>query len=159
MGWVPRATGAEPTEAVYHFDKADVVVTLDADFLSCGPQGVRYSRDFATRRRATIDAEEHAAGAPAEADAHAGMNRLYAIESTPTLTGAKADHRLALRASEIQAAAQALSSGGSGGSFSNANAQKFLAAVAKDLQAHRGQVGRRRRRIPARGGAPAGARS
>ena len=67
------------------------------------------------------------------------MNRLYAIESTPTLTGAKADHRLALRASEIQAAAQALSSGGSGGSFSNANAQKFLAAVAKDLQAHRGR--------------------
>ena len=67
------------------------------------------------------------------------MNRLYAIESTPTLTGAKADHRLALRASEIEAAAQALSAGGSGGSFSNTNAQKFLAAAAKDLQAHRGR--------------------
>ena len=51
----------EATEAVYHFDKADVVVTLDADFLSCGPQSVRYSRDFANRRRARIDAE-HADG-------------------------------------------------------------------------------------------------
>src|SRR5215204_1145789 len=140
---IPRATGADATEAVYHFDKADVIVTLDADFLSCGPQSIRYSRDFADRRHSTIDAEEHAAGAPAEGEAPANMNRLYAIESTPTLTGAKADHRLALRASEIQAAAQALSSGsagsaGAGGSFSNANAQKFLAAVAKDLQAHRG---------------------
>src|SRR5262249_60580061 len=51
---------------------------------------------------------------------------------------AKADHRLTLRASEIEAAAQALSGSGSG-SFSNANASKFLAAVVKDLQAHRGR--------------------
>ena len=67
------------------------------------------------------------------------MPRLYAIESTPTLTGAKADHRLALKPSEIEAAARALSGGSAAGSFSNANAAKFLAAVAKDLQAHRGR--------------------
>ena len=136
---VTRATAADPSDAIYHFDKADVVVSLDADFLACGPASVRYSRDFATRRRAGADAE-HAEQAGGEgAEAPAGMNRLYAIESTPTLTGAKADHRLALRASEIHGAAQALSSAGAGGSFSNANAQKFLAAVAKDLQAHRGR--------------------
>lgn len=136
---VPRAAGAEATDAIYHFDKADVVVTLDADVLACGPASVRYARDFATRRRAGVDAE-HAepAAAGEQHEAPAGMNRLYAIESTPTLTGAKADHRLPLRASEIQAAAQALSSGGSG-SFSNADAGKFLAAVAKDLQVHRGR--------------------
>src|SRR5262249_27178373 len=68
----------------------------------------------------------------------APMNRLYAIESTPTLTGAKADHRLPLRASEIEAAARALSGEGTG-SFGNPAAQKFLAAAAKDLQAHRGR--------------------
>ena len=97
---------------------------------------VRYSRDFANRRRQGVDGD-HAVDAHAEGGAKP-MNRLYAIESTPSLTGAKADHRLALRASEIEAAAQALSSGSSTATFSNANAQKFIAAVAKDLQAHRG---------------------
>jgi molybdopterin-containing oxidoreductase family iron-sulfur binding subunit len=131
-----RAAGIQGAP-IYHFDKADVVVTLDADFLSCGPQSVRYSRDFANRRRAGIDAD-HDAAAPAEEAALPPMNRLYAIESTPTLTGAKADHRLPLRASEIEAAARALSSSASG-SFSNPNAAAFLAAAAKDLQAHRGR--------------------
>ena len=42
---------------IYHFDKADVVVSLDADFLTCGPAAVRYTRDFADRRRVTDDAE------------------------------------------------------------------------------------------------------
>ncbi|HET7697278.1 MAG TPA: TAT-variant-translocated molybdopterin oxidoreductase [Vicinamibacterales bacterium] len=144
---VPVGTnGAAPAgEPTYHFDKADVVVTLDADFLTCGPASIRYSRDFANRRKAGIDAgheaapAEGAANAAAQAAPASPMNRVYAIESTPTLTGAKADHRLALRASEIEAAARALSSGGSGGSFSNGNAAKFLAAAAKDLQAHRGR--------------------
>jgi MoCo/4Fe-4S cofactor protein with predicted Tat translocation signal len=121
-----------PSDAIYHFDKADVIVTLDSDFLSFGASSVRYAHDFAERRRAGVDVEHGAA-----AEHAAVMPRLYAIESTPTLTGAKADHRLALKASEIEAAARALSAGG--GSFSNAGAQKFIAAVAKDLQAHRGR--------------------
>jgi molybdopterin-containing oxidoreductase family iron-sulfur binding subunit len=116
-------------DPIYHFDKADVVVSLDADFLGGGPASVRYSRDFANRRRSAVDGEGSEA---------ATMNRLYAIESTPTLTGAKADHRLPLRAAEIEAAARALS-GQSAGSLSNPAAQKFLAAVVKDLQAHRGR--------------------
>ena len=122
------------SDAIYHFDKADVIVTLDADFLSSGPASVRYSRDFAERRRAGVDVEH---GSTGEAGA-AAMSRLYAIESTPTLTGAKADHRLALRASEIETAARSLS-GTAAVTFSNASAQKFLAAVVKDLQAHRGR--------------------
>src|SRR5205085_6053754 len=36
---------------VYHFDKADVIVALDADFLSCGAANVRYAHDYAERRR------------------------------------------------------------------------------------------------------------
>src|SRR3954452_18120868 len=118
---------------MHHFDKADVVVALDSDFLACGPAAIRYSKDFATRRRVTDDKKE--------------MNRLYAIESTPTLTGAKADHRLALRASEIEGFARALAAaiGGGGGAagagapVSAADAQKWIASVAKDLQAHRGR--------------------
>ncbi len=80
------------------------------------------------------------------------MNRFYAIESTPSLTGAKADHRLVLKAGEIEGFARQLSGSlgaGSGSSPSpgsrvpspepaNADAAKWVAALAKDLQAHRG---------------------
>ncbi len=59
------------------------MVSLDADFLGFGPSMVRYTRDFADRRRVTDDAKQ--------------MNRLYVIESSPTLTGAKAEHRLPIR--------------------------------------------------------------
>ena len=36
------------------------------------------------------------------------MNRLYAVESTPSLTGAKADHRLPMRASDVEGFARQL---------------------------------------------------
>jgi MoCo/4Fe-4S cofactor protein with predicted Tat translocation signal len=126
--------GAEPMEAVYQFDKADVILALDADFMCSGPGALRYTRDFSNRRRVTDDGKT--------------MNRLYAIESTPTLTGAKADHRLPLKASEIEpfarqlaAAAGATVPAGSGGEGRawTADEQKWIAAVAKDLAAHRGR--------------------
>ena len=77
----------QPVETRYDFSKADVVVSLDADFLYAGyPGNTRYIRDFASRR-----------------DPDSGnMNRLYVIESTPSSTGAKADHRLPLRAPDIE---------------------------------------------------------
>ncbi len=111
-----RQAAGHAADAVYHFDKADVIVSLDADFIASGPAAIRYQRDFAARRRAGVDGD--GAGAPP-------MNRLYAIESTPTLTGAKADHRLPLRASEIEAAARALAGSGSttAGSITNPVAQ------------------------------------
>ena len=76
----------QPVETRYDFSKADVIVSLDADFLYAGfPGNTRYIRDFASRR-----------------NPDAPMNRLYAIESTPTSTGAKADHRLPVRVSHIE---------------------------------------------------------
>ena len=66
------------------------------------------------------------------------MNRLYVVESMPTVTGFKAEHRLALKPSEIGAFAQALANGG-GGSFSNPDAAKFLSALAADLKASGGK--------------------
>src|SRR5260370_3146252 len=36
---------------VYHFDKANVVVSLGGDFLGNGPGHLRYARDFMSRRR------------------------------------------------------------------------------------------------------------
>src|ERR1700747_1173635 len=76
----------EPVETRYDLSKADVIVSLDADFLYAGfPGNVRYIRDFGSRR-----------------NPDGKMNRLYVIESTPTSTGAKADHRVPLRADQIE---------------------------------------------------------
>src|SRR5208282_632002 len=85
----------QPVETRYDFEKADVIVSLDADFLYAGfPGNVRYIRDFAKRR-----------------NPDGKMNRLYVIESTPTTTGAKADHRLAVQASRIETLAGAFVNG------------------------------------------------
>src|SRR6202162_3585016 len=84
----------QPVETRYDLSKADVIVSLDADFLyAVFPGNTKYIRDFAKRR-----------------NPDGKMNRLYVIERTPTTTGAKADHRLPLRASEIERFAHDLSS-------------------------------------------------
>ncbi len=71
--------------ASYHFDKADVILSLGADFLASGPMGLRNARKFSARRQ------------PNE-----GMSRLYAAESTPTLTGSMADHLFVLKPDELE---------------------------------------------------------
>jgi MoCo/4Fe-4S cofactor protein with predicted Tat translocation signal len=119
-------------DAQYRFDRADVILALDADFLGCGPGSLRYARDFAARRR------------PENGER---MSRFYAIESMPTSTGSRADHRLALKPTAIDAIvrriADSILAQGSSASppvaqgFSPA-AAKFADAVAKDLKAHRG---------------------
>src|SRR3981189_3884758 len=68
------------------------------------------------------------------------MNRLCVVEPTPSVTGATADHRLPLRASEVELFTRALAAKvGLGGSASvPPDAAKWLDAVGKDLQAHKG---------------------
>jgi MoCo/4Fe-4S cofactor protein with predicted Tat translocation signal len=117
----------QPVETLYDFEKADVIVSLDADFLYAGfPGNVRYIRDFAKRR--APDGE---------------MNRLYVIESTPTTTGAKADHRLPVRAWGGEAllrtlAASGLSINSGGSTLLNGEQTNFVGVLAGDLQKHRG---------------------
>src|SRR5258708_36331943 len=67
------------------------------------------------------------------------MNRLYVVEPTPSVTGATADHRLPLRSSEVELFARALAAKlGLGGSAAiPPDAEKWLEAVAKDLQKHK----------------------
>ena len=132
---VVRPAGVPSAAApVYQFDKADVVVALDSDFLTCGAGNVRYSKDFAARRRLTEE--------------NTSMNRLYAIESTPTLTGAKADHRLSVAASEVEGIARELAAAitgsaapapSAGGRTGAPDVARWVAAIAKDLQAHKGR--------------------
>lgn len=121
------STFGQPVDVQYNFEKARVVLSLDGDFLSSGVPGFhRNARQFAAQRRPELKEE---------------MLRFYTVESTPTNTGAKADHRLLVRASEVENFARALAAqlgvGGVSGELS-ARGRKFLAAVAKDLQAHRG---------------------
>ncbi|HEY6050854.1 MAG TPA: TAT-variant-translocated molybdopterin oxidoreductase, partial [Thermoanaerobaculia bacterium] len=123
-----RMAFGEPVEPIYHFDRADVVLSLDADFLSCGPGQLRWARDFAARRRVGKDG--------------ADLNRLYAVESTPCNTGAKADHRLPMRARDVEGFARQLAAAlgaGPGGVAPSGAAAAFLQAAAADLRAHRGR--------------------
>jgi MoCo/4Fe-4S cofactor protein with predicted Tat translocation signal len=115
----------QPVETRYDFSKADVIVSLDADFLYAGfPGNTRYIRDFAKRR-----------------NPDGPMSRFYAIESTPTSTGAKADHRLPVRAVDVEMLARTLSGAvgvGTSGSVATGEGEKFLKALAVDLQSHKG---------------------
>src|SRR5262249_8560761 len=119
-------------DAQYDFEAADVVVSLDADFLSGSwfPGFVRYARAFMSRR--TL------------AEGSRAMNRLYVVESSPTTTGAKADHKLGLRPSEVEKIARALAAkvGVSAASAAGAlspEEQKWIDVVAAELTENRGR--------------------
>ena len=129
---------------VYRFDQADVIVSLDADFISSGPGHVRYARDFASRR---------ALEGPSST-----LNRLYVVESMPTSTGAIADHRKAIRASDVEAFARELACSHCGAECERRWLGRgkipadWTRAVAKDLdRPSRHIAGDRRRRAAARG--------
>jgi MoCo/4Fe-4S cofactor protein with predicted Tat translocation signal len=87
----------EPVEPQYRFDRADVVLSLEADFVSSHPASLRLVRELASRRKPSGETP--------------GMSRLYVVEGSPTSTGASADHRLALRSSEIEGFARAVAAG------------------------------------------------
>jgi MoCo/4Fe-4S cofactor protein with predicted Tat translocation signal len=123
-----RLAFGEYANAVYRFEQADVILSLDADFLCSGPGNVRYARDFAKRR--------HVEGP------QSGMNRLYVVESTPSNTGAMADHRLPLLSRDIEAFARSVSNelGDDTGAGIAPNLPKeWISAVARDLKTHRGR--------------------
>jgi len=123
-------TWAENGPAIqYDLSAADVIVSLDADFLSGAsyPGFHKLVGDYAKRRKDPTK-----------------LNRLYSIESTPTTTGLKAEHRLGLRASEIPAftaeLAKALGVSVDAPAYAWTDAQKkFLTVLAKDLKANAGK--------------------
>ncbi len=111
----------------YRFDRADVVVSLDCDFLGLDAPAVTYVSDFAKRRRKTE-----------------AMNRLYVAESQFSVTGGMADHRKRMRAGEVRSfaieLAQELALLPAGLNVLNDSAGPgFAAAVARDLKRSRGR--------------------
>ena len=126
-----RYAFGQPVEVRYDLSAADVIVSLDADFLGAGRDQTRMMRDFSERRVL-----------------HAGnnreMNRLYVIESSTTVTGTKADHRQPIAPAKIESFAIALAEalGVEHGLTSQAPAHgvdpAWIRALAGDLQRHRG---------------------
>jgi MoCo/4Fe-4S cofactor protein with predicted Tat translocation signal len=111
---------------VYKFDQADVVLSVDGNFLGNGPGGVRYARDFVSKRVLR--------------GGNMTQSRFYAVETTPTSTGCKADHRQAIKPSEVagflRSLTASLGGGTANGPLSNT---KFYSALVKDLQAAKGK--------------------
>ncbi len=115
--------------AQYDFTKAQVIVSLDSDFLGLHPCGIKNSRQFADGR---------------DAD-HGKMNRMYCVETQYTTTGASADHRMSLPSGKIASFAAALST-----AIKSASAdghidkelryrERLLAAMAQDLKKNKGK--------------------
>ncbi|MGY4513522.1 Fe-S-cluster-containing dehydrogenase component [Bradyrhizobium sp. USDA 3650] len=103
-----------------------MIVALDADPLGHGPDQIRIGRGFATRR----------------GDAN-GFSRLYCIESALTVTGAKADERLALRPEAIErfAAALARQLGVPAGAAELPEPERvLLRKITADLTGHKGEA-------------------
>jgi molybdopterin-containing oxidoreductase family iron-sulfur binding subunit len=117
----------QPVETLYDFSKAKVLLSLDGDFLSSGFPGFhKYTRDFSRGRRPELKEE---------------MLRFYAVESATTNTAAKADHRMHVKASEVEGFARALASklgAAQAGGEIKVSQKKFVDALVKDLQANRG---------------------
>ena len=132
-----RLAFGRPLEARHDLTRAQVILSLDADFLTDGPEQIRLHRQFSSRR---LPGEE--------------MNRLYVAEPCLTPTGTMADHRLRVRGSEVIAVTQAvlaelvklegMSQLGALASLPRAQPQvrvdtRWATAVAKDLHRTRGR--------------------
>src|SRR4051812_2695348 len=119
---------------IARLDRAETIVTLDCDLFLEHPAALKYSRDFARSRR-----QSGSLGV-------GKMNRLWAIESVFTNTGAMADHRLALRAELGLPLAVALDARLSGGTAPAAEflqepkVDKFLRFLVEELKANRGKA-------------------
>jgi len=157
---IAKAFG-KPLNVTYDFLKADVVLSLDADLLTSGPGHVRYARDFADRRKIRHDGKDRseidAGRKPGvafkdgvkfdynNADVKTALvNRLYAVETMPTNTGAVADHRLALTSAQIGQFVRSLAAalgvaGVSAATDLPKDAQEWVKPLADDLLAKKGK--------------------
>jgi molybdopterin-containing oxidoreductase family iron-sulfur binding subunit len=125
-----RVAFGRPLRVHLNLDKARVIAAFDADILGDHPDSLRHARDFAAGR----DPDGN----------RTAMNRLYAVESTYTSTGASADHRLPLRSELVKPFLLALEQQIQGGSPAGSGAlgekkvASFLAVLAKDLAENKG---------------------
>ncbi|MDB6040334.1 MAG: molybdopterin oxidoreductase, iron-sulfur binding subunit [Verrucomicrobiales bacterium] len=102
---------------LYDLTKADVILAIEDDFLGPGPAQLIYVRDFSSRRK-TLEGAKN-------------FNRLYVAESSPTLTGARADHRFPLSPRRLTEFAQLV--------IERKGESAATAAIIEDLKRHPGR--------------------
>ncbi|MBK8466700.1 MAG: TAT-variant-translocated molybdopterin oxidoreductase [Chloracidobacterium sp.] len=114
-----------PVHTVYKFDKAERILSLDADIFS--GFNVAYIKDYSKGKAFSEEKKE--------------ISRLYCVESTISLTGAKADHRIAVKPSQIAEITKAIAKavGVSGANSTYTENAAWIAGLAKDLLAHKGK--------------------
>jgi len=112
-------------ETQYKLEGADIIVSLDADFLGQGPGHNRLARDFGQRRKINKDTK---------------LNRLYSVETGVSITGASADHRLAVSPASVEAIARAIAKElGVGAAQGDVHGHEdWIKAVVADLKSHPG---------------------
>lgn len=118
-----RLAFGEIVETHYRFDRASVILSLESDFLYAHPQRLRHTRDFTDGRRVSAGKDT--------------MNRLYVIESTPTVTGTMADHRIPLSSGEIPTTVRKIANqmGFSGNpGAQDSQIEPWLEALVRDLE-------------------------
>jgi len=130
-----RRAFKRPVRPLAKLDQCETILTIDCDIFVEHPASMRYSRDFARSRKR--DGGSLAPGL---------MNRLYAVESIFSNTGAMADHRLPLRSELGLPFVMALDAAISGGASPQAEFLKegkvsaFLGALAEELKANNGKA-------------------
>jgi molybdopterin-containing oxidoreductase family iron-sulfur binding subunit len=109
----------------YDLSQADVIVSLESDFLNNGPAALAYARQFANHR--AVDNGETPC-------------RLYAIESAPSVSGSLADHHFSVKSSSIPGIAYQLAKAcGVATPDVPGNVPAWLNAVAQDLTNSKGK--------------------
>ncbi len=110
----------------YDLSQADVIVSLESDFLNRGPAMLAYARQFSGRRAV---------------DGGATPCRLYAIESAPSVSGSLADHHFPVKSSAVPGIAYQIAKacGVAGVPDVSGTAPSWLNAVAQDLNNSKGR--------------------
>ncbi len=120
-----RMAFGSAVQTVYKYEKAERILSLDADIFS--GFNVAYIKDFAKGRAYSEEKKE--------------ISRLYSVETTISLTGSKADHRLGIKPSQMTEVAKAIAVaiGVAGATSTYTENAAWIAAMAKDLAAYKGK--------------------
>ena len=124
-----EATFGDRAISEYHFDKADVIVGIDCDFLGTWISPTEYGNKYVSNRK--VNAKSHK------------MSRHIQVESYMSLTGSNADNRIPLKPSQIGAFTVALYNEVTGGNISGfslpADKMDKVKIVARELKAAQGK--------------------
>ncbi len=109
----------------YDFSQADVILSLESDFLTVGPASLKYSRQFSAKRAV---------------DTGITPVRYYQVESSPSVGGSLADHRFSVKSSAVAPIAYQLAKAlGVAVPEVTGTAPEWLGKVAEDLSGHKGR--------------------